>query len=123
LRETGAYDRIRDELQKDAATYKSKDPEKRKKSLKREITKLEAQLKILQNEANRRSLAPEFSQKFPELRYETLLNEKTKQIQQEIDRIRSLPSPKVALGRKSCPKGRGSDGSRSCPYYNRYLKC
>jgi hypothetical protein len=94
LRETGAYDRIRAELQNAARTYKTKDPEKRKKLLKSKITKLEAQLKILQNEANRRSLAPEFSQKFPGLRYETLLNEKINQMQREIDRIqRSLPSP------------------------------
>jgi hypothetical protein len=94
LRETGAYDRIRAELQNAARTYKSKDPEKRAKSLKRERTKLEAQMRILQNEANRRSLAPEFQQKFPGLRYKDLLAEKIRQIDQEINRIkRSLPSP------------------------------
>jgi hypothetical protein len=93
LRETGAYDRIREELRKAALTYKTKDPEKRKKSLDREITKLEAQLDVLRNKANRKSLAREFPRIFPRLQYDTLLTEKINQIQQEIDRIRSLPSP------------------------------
>jgi hypothetical protein len=61
LRATGAYDRIREELRKAAQTYKSKDPEKRAKSFAHELTKLQAQLNILENEAKSRSLAPEFA--------------------------------------------------------------
>jgi hypothetical protein len=80
LRDTGAYDRIRDELRKAALTYKTKDPEKRKKTLDREITKLKEQLNVLQNEANRRSLAPEFQRKFPRLQYDALLTEKINQL-------------------------------------------
>jgi hypothetical protein len=94
LRETGAYDRIRAELQNAARTYQTKDPEKRKKALDREIVKLKAQLKILQNEAASKNLAPEFQRKFPGLRYEDMLAEKIQQIDQEINRIKkSLPSP------------------------------
>jgi hypothetical protein len=94
LRETGAYDKVRKILREAAQTYKTKDPEKRKKALEREMKKLKAQLNILQNEAARKALAPEFSRKFPGLRYEDLLTEKINQIQQEIDRIqRSLPNP------------------------------
>jgi hypothetical protein len=48
LRETGAYDVIRKALQDAARTYKSKNPVKRKKTLDREITKLNAQLDILE---------------------------------------------------------------------------
>jgi hypothetical protein len=56
LRATGAYDRIREELRKAAQTYKSKDPKKRAKSLAHELTKLQTQLNILENEAKSRSL-------------------------------------------------------------------
>jgi predicted RNase H-like nuclease (RuvC/YqgF family) len=93
LGETGAYDRIREELRKAALTDKTKDPEKRAKSLKREMMKLQAQVDVLQNEAARKSLAPEFSRKFPRLQYDSLLTEKINQLQREIDRIKSLPSP------------------------------
>jgi hypothetical protein len=94
LRATGAYDRIREELRKAAQTYKSKDPEKRPKSLAQQLTKLQAQMNILENEAKSRSLAPEFSRKYPRIRYEDMLTEKMRQLQDEINRIqRSLPTP------------------------------
>jgi hypothetical protein len=63
LRETGAYDTIRKILRNVARTHKTKDPEKRKKTLDREILKLRTQLNVLENEANTRSLAPEFQRK------------------------------------------------------------
>jgi hypothetical protein len=87
LRETGAYDKVRRILRDVAKSYHVKDPEKRAKSLKREKTKLEAQMKILQEEAARKSLALEFSRKFPRLQYDALLTEKIKQLQDEINRI------------------------------------
>jgi hypothetical protein len=94
LRATGAYDRIREELQKAATTYKTKDPEKRAKSLAQQLTKLQAQMNILENEAKTRSLAPEFSRKYPRIRYEDMLMEKMRQLQDEIKSIqRSLPTP------------------------------
>jgi hypothetical protein len=49
LHATDAYDRIREELRKAARTYKTKDPEKRAKSLAQQLTKLQAQMNILEN--------------------------------------------------------------------------
>jgi hypothetical protein len=76
LRATGAYDRIREELRKAALSYKSKNPEKRAKSLAQLLTKLQTQLNILENEAKSRSLASEFSRKYPKIRYDDILKEK-----------------------------------------------
>jgi hypothetical protein len=50
-------------------------------------------LNILEGEAKARSLAPEFSRKYPRLRYDDILKEKMAQLQDEITGIqKSLPT-------------------------------
>jgi hypothetical protein len=62
LEKSGFYDKVRTLLQEARATYKPKDPTKRAKTLGRELTKLQAQLNLLQQEKAARSLAPEYGQ-------------------------------------------------------------
>jgi lambda repressor-like predicted transcriptional regulator len=58
------------------------------------MTKLRAQLRILEDEAKARTLAREFSQKYPRLKYEEIIADKIDQIQKEISRLqKSLPAP------------------------------
>jgi hypothetical protein len=93
LRKKGFYDEVR-QLEKYKKSYQPKDSEKRTKSLAQQLTKLQAQLNILEGEAKARSLAPEFSRKYPRIRYEDVLGEKMAQLQSEINRIqKSLPAP------------------------------
>jgi hypothetical protein len=96
LKSSGFYDEVRKLLQKARATYKPKDPTKRARTLARELTKLQAELNILQKEKAARSLAPEYAQtlgkKYTDLTYDTVLDDKIKRLQDEIARIQpSLP--------------------------------
>jgi hypothetical protein len=75
LRKKGFYDEVR-QLEKYKKSYQPKDSEKRTKSLKQQLTKLQAQLNILEGEAKTRSLAPEFARKYPRLSYDEMLKEK-----------------------------------------------
>jgi hypothetical protein len=61
LQNSGFYDKVRDLLQAARATYKPKDPTKRAKTLNQELTRLQAQLNILQKEKAARSLASEYA--------------------------------------------------------------
>jgi hypothetical protein len=92
LRTSGFYDKVRDLLQAAKATYKPKDPAKRKNVLDRELTKLQAQLNILEQERVARSLEPEYKQtfgeRFKDYTYDTALNDKITRLQNEIARIR-----------------------------------
>jgi hypothetical protein len=97
LRKSGFYDKVRNLLQEAKASYKPKDPEKRAKVLARELTKLQAELNILQKEKAAKLLAPEYAQtlgkKYTDLTYETVLDDKIKRLQNEIARIQqSLPT-------------------------------
>jgi hypothetical protein len=60
LRASGFYDEVRKLLQKARATYKPKDPEKRARVLSRELTKLQAQLNLLEKEKTAKSLEKEY---------------------------------------------------------------
>jgi peptidoglycan hydrolase CwlO-like protein len=98
LEKSGFYKNVRDLLQQAKATYKPKDPQKRTQSLARQLTKLQAEMEILQNEAKARSMAPEFTQtmgkKYRDVTYDDVLKDKIARLQNEIDRIqKSLPGP------------------------------
>jgi uncharacterized small protein (DUF1192 family) len=98
LRDKGFYDEVRKLLAKYKKDYKPKDPEKRAKSLQREITKLQAQLNVLEGEAKAKTLAPIFSRKYPRLKYEDVMAEKIKQLQDEITRLKaSMPTDEIVL--------------------------
>jgi hypothetical protein len=55
LKDKGVYNEIRKLLQAARATYKPKESEKRTKQLERQLTKLKAELEILENEAQKKS--------------------------------------------------------------------
>jgi hypothetical protein len=97
LRTSGFYDEVRKLLQKARATYKPKDPAKRAKVLSRELTKLQAQLNLLEKEKVAKSLENEYrkryGEKFTDLPYEKVLDDKIARLQNEIARIQqSLPT-------------------------------
>jgi uncharacterized small protein (DUF1192 family) len=97
LHDSSFYDNVRKLLQAAKATYKPKDPAKRAKILNRELTRLQAELNILQKEQAARSLAPEFAQilgkKYTDLKYEDVLKDKITWLQKEIARIQqSMPT-------------------------------
>jgi hypothetical protein len=98
LGENDYFNRIRDLLNEAAAKYRQQHPptEKRTQSLARQLTKLQAELNILQKEAANKSLAQEFARKYPGANYHTALQAKIAQIQNEINRIQhSLPTAQV----------------------------
>jgi hypothetical protein len=105
LRTSGFYDKVRDLLQVAKATYKPKDPTKRKNVLERELTKLQAQLNILEQERNVRSLEPEykktFGERFKDYTYDLALKDKIERLQNEIARIQqslqSLPTGQLQV--------------------------
>jgi uncharacterized small protein (DUF1192 family) len=102
LEKSHFYDKVRKLLQKARANYKPKDPEKRAKVLARELTKLQAQLNILEKEKAAKSLEIEYNkrygEKFKDLPYETVLNDKIARLQNEIARIQqSLPTGQLQL--------------------------
>jgi uncharacterized small protein (DUF1192 family) len=97
LEKSGFYDNVRKLLQAARATYKPKDPTKRAKTLARELTKLQAELNVLQKEKAARSLAPEYAQtlgkKYTDITYDTILDDKIARLQNEIARIQqSMPT-------------------------------
>jgi hypothetical protein len=97
LHDSGFYTKVRDLLQEARKTYKPKDPAKRAKVLGRELTKLQAQLNLLEKEKIAKSLENEYKkrygEKFADLPYETVLNDKIARLQNEIARIQqSLPT-------------------------------
>jgi predicted nuclease with TOPRIM domain len=93
LKSSGVYDDIRKLLQKARETYKSKDPQKRAQTLTRELTRLQAELNILQKQRDVKSLAQEFARKYPGADYNKILEDKIIQLQNEIARIQqSLPT-------------------------------
>jgi hypothetical protein len=97
LEDSGFYDKVRNLLQEARKTYKPKDPAKRAKVLSRELTKLQAQLNLLEKEKIAKSLENEYKkrygEKFEDLTYETVLDDKIKRLRNEIARIQqSLPS-------------------------------
>jgi hypothetical protein len=102
LEKSGFYKNVRDLLQQARATYKPKDPEKRQKVLKRELTRLQAELNVLQDEAKARKLAPEYAQtlgkKYTDLTYDDVLKDKISRLQKEIARIeQSQPTGQLQL--------------------------
>jgi ATP-dependent Lon protease len=97
LRKSGFYDEVRKLLQKARETYQPKDPAKRARVLSRELTKLQAQLNLLEKEKTAKTLEKEYKQKygekFEDLTYEKVLDDKIKRLQNEIARIQqSLPT-------------------------------
>jgi hypothetical protein len=61
--------------------------------LARQLTKLQAELNILQKEAANKSLAQEFAQKYPGADYNKALEDKIERLQNEIARIQqSMPT-------------------------------
>jgi hypothetical protein len=97
LDKSGFYTEVRELLQQAKKTYKPENPEKRAKVLARELTKLQAQLNILEKEKVARSLESEYKkrygEKFKDLTYETALDDKIARLQNEIARIQqSLPT-------------------------------
>jgi hypothetical protein len=97
LEKSHFYENVRKLLQEARKSYKPKDPEKRARTLARELTKLQAQLNILQKEKAAKSLEPlykkKYGEKFEDLTYEDVLDEKIVRLQNEIARIQqSLPT-------------------------------
>jgi hypothetical protein len=97
LDSSGFYTKVRELLQEARKTYKPKDPAKRAKVLDRELTKLQAQLNLLEKEKIAKSLEDEYKkrygEKFKDLTYETVLDDKIARLRNEIARIQqSLPS-------------------------------
>jgi hypothetical protein len=99
LRKTDFYTKVRQLLQEARATYKPKDPAKRRKLLNQELTKLQAQLNILQQEKLAKSLATEYGDTYGKKykdTYDTVLDDKITRLQNEIARIQqslqSLPT-------------------------------
>jgi hypothetical protein len=97
LRQSGFYDEVRKLLQKARETYQPKDPAKRAAVLGRELTKLQAQLNLLEKEKTAKTLEKEYKkkygEKFEDLTYETVLDDKIKRLRNEIARIQqSLPT-------------------------------
>jgi hypothetical protein len=91
LEKSHFYEKVRDLLQQARATYKPKYPAKRAKTLDRELTKLQAQLNILEQEKLAKSLKKEYDKeygkKFEDLTYDTVLDDKITRLQNEIARI------------------------------------
>jgi uncharacterized coiled-coil DUF342 family protein len=89
------FERIRNLLKEAAQQYRAQHPStaKRTHSLARQLTKLQAELNILQKEAANKTLAQEFAQKYPGADYSKVLDGKIAQIQNEIARIeKSMPT-------------------------------
>jgi hypothetical protein len=107
LPESKFYEKVRNLLQEAKATYKPKDPAKRSKLLDRELTKLQAQLNILQQERAAKSLEPEYGDTYGKKykdTYDTVLDDKITRlqneiarIQQAIDSLKSLPTGQAQL--------------------------
>jgi (p)ppGpp synthase/HD superfamily hydrolase len=94
LHDNDYFNKIRELLKDAAGKYRAQKPltEKGQKSLQRQLTRLQAELNVLQNEAQNKRLAKEFAQKYPGLSYTTVLDEKIAQLQREINRIQqSMP--------------------------------
>jgi hypothetical protein len=99
LRKEKYFEQIRNLLKNAAAKYRAQKPltEKGKKSLEQQLTRLQAELNILQKEAQNKRLAQEFAQKYPGLDYSKTLEEKIDQIQREINRIQqSMPTGQLS---------------------------
>jgi hypothetical protein len=95
LQKEKVFEQIRNLLKQKAAEYRAQNPPtaKRTQSLNRQLTKLQAELNILQKEAQDRRLAQEFAQRYPGVNYTDTLEKKIKQIQNEIANIQqSLPT-------------------------------
>jgi uncharacterized small protein (DUF1192 family) len=97
LEKSHFYENARNLLQEARKTYKPKDPAKRAKVLSRELTKLQAQLNLLEKEKVAKSLENEYrkryGEKFTDLPYEKVLDDKIARLQNEIARIQqSLPT-------------------------------
>jgi hypothetical protein len=89
------FEQIRNLLKQAAQQYRAQHPPtaKRTQSLARQLTRLQAELNILQKEAANKSLAQEFAQKYPGADYSTVLQGKIAQLQDEIARIQqSMPT-------------------------------
>jgi (p)ppGpp synthase/HD superfamily hydrolase len=100
LRREKYFEQIRNLLKDAAAKYRAQKPltEKGQKSLQRQLTKLQAELNVLQNEAQNKRLAQEFTQRYPGLDYGKTIEEKIDQLQREIARIeQSQPTGQLQL--------------------------
>jgi predicted ribosome quality control (RQC) complex YloA/Tae2 family protein len=94
------FEQIRNLLKKAAEEYRKENPitEKDEKSLRQQLTKLQAELNILQNEAANKSLAEEFTKRYPGADYSKTIQEKIAKLEKEINRIhQSLPVGEVQL--------------------------
>jgi hypothetical protein len=104
LRQKGFYDEIRKKLRELRETYKNEVKkgqvdEKRLKTLKRELMKLQAEKSILEGEQKAKKLAKSFSEKFKDrVSYDDILQAKIDQLKKEIERIESfLTAPQQLL--------------------------
>jgi polyhydroxyalkanoate synthesis regulator phasin len=98
LEKENVFERIRNLLKEAAKEYRAKHPStaKRTQSLARQLTKLQAELNILQKEAANKSLAQEFAQKYPGADYSKALESKIERLQNEIARIQqSMPTGRL----------------------------
>jgi hypothetical protein len=103
LRQKGFYDDIRKKLRDLRQKYQEevgkKPDEKRIKTLKRELMKLQAEKAILEGEQKAKKLASSFAEKFKDrVSYDAMLQAKLEQLKNEIGRIESyLKAPQEVL--------------------------
>jgi hypothetical protein len=93
LKEKGVYKRIQEELQKARESYVPKaKTDKQKRALATQLTRLQAQLQILKDEHEKKSLLDEFKDEYggDEKVYQTYVKEKMDKLQKEIDNIKKF---------------------------------
>jgi hypothetical protein len=103
LEKENVFGQIRDLLKQKAAQYRAQKPitEKDKKALEWQFTRLQAELNILQNELQKKSLRDEFRKEYPGVDYDQTIQGKINKLQSELNRInkylQSLQQPPQVL--------------------------
>jgi hypothetical protein len=106
LHENKYFEQIRNILKDAAAEYRKTNPinPKQKRNLERQSTRLQAELNILQNELQNRTLGKEFESDYPGLDYGQLIQGKINKLQNELNRVNSylqaLQSASVLVAKK-----------------------
>jgi hypothetical protein len=93
LRKEKVYDGIRELLEKARKTYKPPaKTDKQKRALATQLTRLQAQLDILKDEEQKKSLFDEYKGKFggDDKAYEAIIKEKMNKLQKEIDNLKNF---------------------------------
>jgi chaperonin cofactor prefoldin len=106
LHDKDYFNRIRTILKEAAAEYRKTNPvtQKQRKNLERQSTRLQAELNILQNELQNKTLGQEFGEDYPGLNYTELIQGKINKLQSELNRVnnylQALQSPQVLVPKK-----------------------